>query len=440
MKNVNEVICPVHGSNSGISLLRKFQYHEHTWELHKCEECEVLFYFPFPNIDYISHTDRLMDVIDYVHLNANIEGMIRTLLEGLPDGNRGPILEIGSGFGFLIDFASRVKGMNVHGFEPSLYGEIGSSELGVEITREYFDESNVPSKKYEIVFSSEVIEHRADPVSFLTLMSSALSDNGVLILTTPDIDLLSEDVFAPETLAMLSPGAHTILYSKPGLQKILQVVGFRFFKVYNLNKSLVIAASRRHQNWTTCENSESLARDYYFQVLPNLATESCSYAGIYYRLFRLLVDNGDYASAEKLTKEFPCPPLPSFIQIRNLYNKEDWSKVSVSCAGPLLYYQGVYALNHMSDFQMAADLFERAFYVMERKIRIWPESCVVEFQMYWLARFHQALAWKYCDNDSLAKSILLEMKNFDAGEIQGYPAVGDELMNRALLLLAEIED
>jgi 2-polyprenyl-3-methyl-5-hydroxy-6-metoxy-1,4-benzoquinol methylase len=48
------------------------------------------------------------------------------------------------------------------------------------------EELKTSGKKYDVVLMSDVIEHINDPVSFLSFYSNYLSENGIIIITTPN--------------------------------------------------------------------------------------------------------------------------------------------------------------------------------------------------------------------------------------------------------------
>src|SRR5215469_5505052 len=151
-------ICPIHKENNGCSLFWEFTIGDKHYQLFRCDTCDLVFYHPFPEIDYESHTDSIDAVKDYVHLNSNIEGLIMNLLNSIPDEECHSMLEVGCGFGFTLDFAKRILNMDVVGYEPSLYGEVGAKELGLDIRRRYLDVKDLQEKKFDVIFLSEVLE------------------------------------------------------------------------------------------------------------------------------------------------------------------------------------------------------------------------------------------------------------------------------------------
>src|SRR6266404_3269695 len=268
--------CPIHKGTC--RLFWEFTLNEKTFRLFKCDTCDLIFYDPFPDIDYEYHTDSIASLKDYVHLNSNIEGLISNLLNNIPDENCKTMLEVGCGFGFTLDFAKRILNMDVVGYEPSLYGEVGAEELNLNIKRKYLTLEEVKERKFDIIFLSEVLEHIQDPLSFISLLKEGLSEKGVLILTTPDYKKLQKDLTRPSELALLSPGAHVILFSENSLNKILKEAGFKYVSI-DTTGSLIAVSSIQKRKWKVYENKNLLIRKYYQDVLKSVKPASLTYIG-----------------------------------------------------------------------------------------------------------------------------------------------------------------
>ena len=116
---------------------------------------------------------------------------------------RGSLLDIGCGFGFVPHFWKTSGFGKAVGLEMSRYGKIGSEKLGIDIIPLYYSEAeDLKNQKFEYVFSSEVIEHVESPEAFVKEISQALSDDGILVLTTPSSSALTKAANYIETLAI----------------------------------------------------------------------------------------------------------------------------------------------------------------------------------------------------------------------------------------------
>ena len=67
-------------------------------------------------------------------------------------------------------------------------------------------------RSYDVVICSEVLEHVADPHALLAAIGERLSPQGLLVLTTPNLDGVHEGAAPGDLVRALSPGLHLVLY------------------------------------------------------------------------------------------------------------------------------------------------------------------------------------------------------------------------------------
>ena len=150
-----------------------------------------------------------------------------TPLLALEPAAHGNLLDVGCGFGFIVDFWTS-RGSRAIGLEPSGYGSLGREKLGIDIRPQSLDAflRDNPGLKSDVVFSSEVIEHTADPRQFAEELTRAVTDDGVIVLTTPAPDAIRPDGDRATMIAALSPGFHYALISPSALESFFTSRGF----------------------------------------------------------------------------------------------------------------------------------------------------------------------------------------------------------------------
>jgi SAM-dependent methyltransferase len=431
--------CPIDKGHNNCSLFWQFSVGETEFRLFKCEKCDLVFYDPFPEINYENHTDSIASLKDYVHLNANIEGLIGLLVNNLPETENKRMLEVGCGFGFTLDFAKRVLHMDVVGYEPSLYGEIGANELDLDIRRTYLTKEDLVNNKYDIIFLSEVLEHIQNPLEFILLLKSGLSENGVLILTTPDYKQLQRDLSVPSELALLSPEAHVILFAERSLHKILSDAGFSDINITAPGTSLIAVSSLRKQKRKQYEDYNHLIRLYFKDILESVKPSSLTYVGVLYRLLRNYVDRGEYVEASKLIGQYPFPILPSAFEVNQIRTESALDDLTVNCAAMLSYYLGILRLNFYQDFRAAADSFLVSHLLCKKRLQLVPHASVLEFGIVWLAKYHEALAISHLGNYQEALSVVNELITFNHGEnAKNIPLPAQDIIKQAKDLRSKI--
>jgi SAM-dependent methyltransferase len=154
----------------------------------RCPSCEVRYCDPLRSVDYETADSEGLKY--YLEQGAGIDTMLEPL--SMVDGR--PIkryLEIGCGFGFAMDYAHRMLGWRVRGFDPGYIAATGKELLDLPIDNNYFDAASVSEGEADLVLCSELIEHIPDPNKFILLLRRTLGENGLLLLTTPNGEAVS---------------------------------------------------------------------------------------------------------------------------------------------------------------------------------------------------------------------------------------------------------
>lgn len=371
--------------------------------LYRCQDCGTLAYFPFPRADYTSHTDALA-IRDYVEMGASIDGPARNLLRVMRRGHKGRLIDIGCGYGFPLDVVRTLAGWEARGFEPSQYGAAGRDELGLEITNDFAVPNPDPMDVYDIVHCSEVIEHVFDAAGFIDLLVSYLAPDGVLVLTTPNADRILPETPMSQLLPLLSPGAHTILFSTKGLSQLLGAAGLTHVQVETGTMSSLFYASRRPIALQAPEDwSDAIAR--YFDSAMQRATPSTSlHTGLRYRAFRSACDRGRFDLAASLLSPELADAAP---RLHNIDSVEQFADSWPLCIPASTYYVAMFLLLHRKRPAEAARHFGAAYLLCRKKIALAPESTVAEADLIWRAVYHKALALKWSGDLASARDTLL---------------------------------
>jgi SAM-dependent methyltransferase len=159
---------------------------------------------------------------------------------------RGRFLDIGCGFGFVPHFWQDCGLGEAVGLETSACGAMGAEKLGIRVVpRLYADAIELQGEKSDYVFSSEVIEHVADPAAFVKAIANTLRDDGILVLTTRSATVLKEDSPLLDVLAALLQDFHYFIALRDGLSDLLLRCGFAHVEVRDLGHRLFARASQK---------------------------------------------------------------------------------------------------------------------------------------------------------------------------------------------------
>lgn len=118
-------------------------------------------------------------------VNASVN--INVLGSFIPGIRNKSLLDVGSGYGFLLQSASRRYDMRVAGVELSLAERNYAQEkLGVKT---YKDILELPKNEcFDVVTAFEVIEHVRDPVPFVNTLIERVNKGGYLVIATDNFE------------------------------------------------------------------------------------------------------------------------------------------------------------------------------------------------------------------------------------------------------------
>jgi SAM-dependent methyltransferase len=136
------------------------------------------------------------------------------------------IYDIGCGDGeFLL--ACRERGFEVHGCEPvDRPRQQAIQRLGCEIDAAAFQGAS--SRRYDVITAWQVVEHAANPAALIEEARDHLAPNGILAISTVNLDSFQARAFGPEWLH-LDPPRHLWVGSRRAVEKLLLGRQFEVF-------------------------------------------------------------------------------------------------------------------------------------------------------------------------------------------------------------------
>lgn len=293
--------CRVCHNPGGTHYLDVFM-RDQIYELYECLHCGSLYYDginPAKNYADVENIDKIG--LDYIQSGAGISSMLTPLfaLDPVPAGN---LLDVGSGFGFVVNYWSS-KGLQAIGLEPSPYGIAGREMLKIDVRAQYLEQFLIenPNLKFNIVFSSEVIEHSPNPDEFVGLLLEALKPDGTIVITTPNIQAIGPDVDKAAMIAALSPGFHYSIISPAAIEQLFKRRGIHCYFEQLGNQTLCWAS--RHP-LRKIDTSKFKWIDYfdYLSSLKNNNNKHLS-TGALSRLFKDALNTGHSKLADEAYTE-----------------------------------------------------------------------------------------------------------------------------------------
>lgn len=120
-------------------------------------------------------------------VNASVNRVALARLLDLRSVRR--LLDIGTGYGFLLNDLARRDGIEVTGVELSRQeADFARGSLGLDVRNALLADSALPTGAYDLVTSFEVIEHIPRPVEFLRELTAHVKPGGLLLVMTDNFE------------------------------------------------------------------------------------------------------------------------------------------------------------------------------------------------------------------------------------------------------------
>jgi len=180
------------------------------------------------------HSQRLekekLQVRDYAKTRA-------LLNRAFPE--RGKLLEIGSGFGYLLAEFKK-DGWDVFGVEPDRFAcRYAKERLEVDCTSDLVENARIPDESYDVIVMNHVIEHLDDPMATLREINRVLKPSGYLVLETPRYDTLMFRLLGRRERSINCIG-HIYFFTTQTLKNLYEAAGFRTLQVDYVGRSLTV--------------------------------------------------------------------------------------------------------------------------------------------------------------------------------------------------------
>lgn len=239
------ITCPIcKGKNTEtVSLIANLNK---DWTNVICKRCALVFVNPRPTkeeYDEFHKRDFLANknVTEMEHVIPKLKASDKTIKTAVADfiseyvSDGQEILDIGCGYGTLLDILKRRKKIVVRGIELG--------ELDIKAAREYygldvyqgsledFAFDSVNAGKYDVVIMNHVFEHLPEPIQSLAQIKKILKPNGVLYIGVPNLMNMKN---RPEVFFHI---AHAFNYSPHSIKLMLEAAGFGIIK-FNFGAAL----------------------------------------------------------------------------------------------------------------------------------------------------------------------------------------------------------
>jgi SAM-dependent methyltransferase len=308
-------VCKTQGPHRLVLSTPSLISHDATVTFAQCRKCDCAFVVDYQSPAYEAASINEASLRFYVEQGAGFDTFARTVYVAAQKPVK-TYLDIGCGFGFGIDMATRIFGWDATGLDPGGLAAAGRETLGIKIESD--SDLTDATTHYDVIVATEVLEHIADPLVFLTDLRTHLSDAGTLIISTPNARYLDTEPSGGMLLPLLSAGYHAILYTAEGLADLVRQAGFPNVKVAKTPASLFAVASPSGRlPYLGCEIDRGAYVGYLRSRFNDVERGSSVHTGFGHRLLRCLVEDHFYKEALEVFDDLRATILTNYrIDIR----------------------------------------------------------------------------------------------------------------------------
>jgi SAM-dependent methyltransferase len=142
------------------------------------------------------------------------------------------LLDLGSGPGTFLMVAKREHGYEVQGVEPASVAARAAHSFNVPTWCGLSEDfAATCPRPYDAITCFEVLEHVPDPLQFLITARRLITDDGVLVLSVPNVD---DPYCLRQQIAPAMPPIHINFFARSSLEPLLERAGFHLERSYTL--------------------------------------------------------------------------------------------------------------------------------------------------------------------------------------------------------------
>jgi len=138
--------------------------------------------------------------------------------------SEGRLLDVGCSMGFLVNEANK-KGYDSVGIEVNNPCIVEGKKLYEGIKLYLTDLENYKDEKFDVITSFNVIEHLDNPINFLHECKKRLSDDGIIVIGTHDIESETHKKLKSDWKQITVDGDHLYYFSIDTMKRLADMCG-----------------------------------------------------------------------------------------------------------------------------------------------------------------------------------------------------------------------
>ena len=217
--------CLVCG-NGDLSFFLKtkdYSFSGDSFELKKCNSCEIIVTAPVPN-----NINKYYDIENYdsFRQNPSLFGLVYGFVQKINNSYKLSLLkknkttlDFGAGSGLFVQEAYK-KGYKIYGFEP--INQINNKRITKKL-------EGLPKKKFDQITMWHVLEHTKNPKTELLRLKKMLKNNGRVFVALPNIGSY-DNIYYKKYWAGYDVPRHLYHFTEKSFSGLCEQVGFKIEK------------------------------------------------------------------------------------------------------------------------------------------------------------------------------------------------------------------
>jgi SAM-dependent methyltransferase len=194
------------------------------------------------------------------------------------------ILDAGCGRGWMMEAVRRIyPNAVIEGVEPSEQESENARKAGFKVIMAKVTQDVDLGRQYDLVYSTNVVEHTTDPVDFLRSLKNFLREKGLIVIVCPDSSIPSAELMFSDQNYSFTPQQFMRLAESAGLNVVAWKTSSEMSSVNN--KQLVVLSRAETQNFDCTSDQMPL------RAADELLLERCRYVESYTQCDRYLLES-----------------------------------------------------------------------------------------------------------------------------------------------------
>ncbi len=228
------------------------------FDLFKCQGCGAVFSLQYPDLKQIESFYLTSNHEGYLSESNNRQKTFKNIIK-IAKNYLGEcttdisLLDIGASAGlFLHTVRETEPHWRVSGIEASYQAVKSCKQMfGIDLMHGMLEDMplELHRQKYDVISMFDIIEHVKEPLKMMQKVSELLKDDGVLILTTPNIQSWTAKLLQSRWWSYRL--MHNVLFARQSMRHLLSRSSLEVIRMRGLIRLFSLGYCIKHLGWTT---------------------------------------------------------------------------------------------------------------------------------------------------------------------------------------------